>query len=89
MVPAALQVAWAGTMPAPDSARNTPVGNSSLGNGSPAFFERAIFMLSLVIDFGLGIGIAAVPHGTQQKITDKSVRSGNRDAMSVYSWMNF
>ncbi|WP_174430344.1 hypothetical protein [Burkholderia metallica] len=46
-------------------------------------------MLSLVIDFGLGIGIAAVPHGTQQKITDKSVRSGNRDAMSVYSWMNF
>ncbi|WP_233629372.1 hypothetical protein [Burkholderia cenocepacia] len=84
-----LQVAWAGTMPAPDSARNTPVGNSSLGNGSPAFFERAIVMLSLVIDFGFGIGIAATPTDARQKITDKSVRSGNRDAMSVYSWMNF
>ncbi|AQQ30181.1 hypothetical protein A8E97_30500 [Burkholderia cenocepacia] len=54
-------------------------------------------MLSLVIDFGFGIGIAATPTDARQKITDKSVRSGNRDAMSVgnrdamsvYSWMNF
>ncbi|HGO6068267.1 TPA: hypothetical protein ACK3Q6_000358 [Burkholderia cepacia] len=48
VVPAVLQVAWAGTIPAPDNARKTPVGNSNLGNGSPAFFERARFMLSLV-----------------------------------------
>ncbi|WP_185715328.1 hypothetical protein [Burkholderia cenocepacia] len=46
-------------------------------------------MLSLVIDFGFGIGIAATPTDARQKITDKSARSGNRDAMSVYSWMNF
>ncbi|MBR8208685.1 hypothetical protein KDW61_08440 [Burkholderia cenocepacia] len=46
-------------------------------------------MLSLVIDFGFGIGIAATPADARQKITDKSVRSGNRDATSVYSWMNF
>ncbi|MBR8410715.1 hypothetical protein [Burkholderia cenocepacia] len=46
-------------------------------------------MLSLVIDFGFGIGIAATPDDARRKITDKSVRPGNRDAMSVYSWMNF
>ncbi|MBR7980795.1 MULTISPECIES: hypothetical protein [Burkholderia cepacia complex] len=46
-------------------------------------------MLSLVIDFGFGIGIAATPGDARQKITDKSIRSGNRDAMSVDSWMNF
>ncbi|WP_175821926.1 MULTISPECIES: hypothetical protein [unclassified Burkholderia] len=45
-------------------------------------------MLSLFIDFGFGIGMAAAADGTQQKIADKSVRSGNRDALSVYSWMN-
>ncbi|HEF5180016.1 hypothetical protein [Burkholderia cenocepacia] len=65
------------------------MGNNSLGNGSLAFFERAVFMLSLVIDFGLGIGIATTLGDAQQKITDESVRSGNRGAMSVYSWMNF
>ncbi|WP_322087394.1 hypothetical protein [Burkholderia sp. BCC1999] len=65
------------------------MGNSSLGNGSPAFFERARFMLSLVFGFGFGIGIAAAPDGAQQKITDKSVRPGNRDATSVYSRMVF
>ncbi|RQV07921.1 hypothetical protein DF047_15630 [Burkholderia cenocepacia] len=46
-------------------------------------------MLSLVIDFGFGIGIAATPTDARQKITDKSVRPGNRDAMSAYSWMIF
>ncbi|WP_256979760.1 hypothetical protein [Burkholderia sp. AU16741] len=42
-------------------------------------------MLSLFIDFGFGIGIAAAANGTQQKIADKSVLPGNRDALSVYS----
>jgi hypothetical protein len=37
-------------------------------------------MLSLVIDFGLGIGIATTLGDAQQKITDESVRSGNRGA---------
>ncbi|WP_282508764.1 hypothetical protein [Burkholderia cepacia] len=46
-------------------------------------------MLSLVFGFGFGIGIAAAPDGAQQKITDKSVRPGNRDATSVYSRMGF
>ncbi|RQS19514.1 hypothetical protein DIE03_34660 [Burkholderia sp. Bp8992] len=63
------------------------MGNSSLGNGSPAFFERARFMLSLV--FGFDMGMAAAPNGAQQKIADKSVRPGSRDATSVYSRMNF
>ncbi|WP_321788149.1 hypothetical protein [Burkholderia pyrrocinia] len=44
-------------------------------------------MLSLVFDFG--IGIASTPDGTQQKITDKSVPAGGRNATSAYSWMNF
>jgi len=44
-------------------------------------------MLSLFIDFGFGIGMATAPHGAQQKIADKGVRPGIRDAMSVYSWM--
>ncbi|MCA8490831.1 hypothetical protein [Burkholderia arboris] len=61
------------------------MGNSSLGNGSPAFFERARFMLSLVFGFGFGIGIATATHGTQQKITDKSIRPGGRSATSVNS----
>ncbi|QVN21097.1 hypothetical protein JYG32_31690 [Burkholderia pyrrocinia] len=74
-------------MPAPDSARKTPVGSSSLGNGSPAFFERARFMLSLIFFFD--IGIAPTPNGMQQKIAVKSVPAGGRDATSVYSWMNF
>ncbi|WP_277625550.1 hypothetical protein [Burkholderia stabilis] len=43
-------------------------------------------MLSLVI--GFGIGIAAAPNGRQQKIADKSIHSGGRDATSVDSWMN-
>ncbi|NHV29712.1 hypothetical protein [Burkholderia sp. D-99] len=63
------------------------MGNSSLGNGSPAFFERARFMLSLVI--GFGIGISAAPGGQQQKIADKIIRPGGRNATSAYSWMNF
>ncbi|MET1477521.1 MULTISPECIES: hypothetical protein [Burkholderia] len=42
-------------------------------------------MLSLFIDFGFGIGIAAATAGTRQKIADKSVLPGNRDALSVYS----
>ncbi|WP_244137698.1 hypothetical protein [Burkholderia sp. BCC1644] len=46
-------------------------------------------MLSLVFGFGFDIGIAAVPDRAQQKITDKSVRPGSRDATSVYSWMDF
>ncbi|WP_230961855.1 hypothetical protein [Burkholderia anthina] len=62
-----------------------PVGSNSLGNGSLAFLERAGFMLSLFIDFGFGMGIAAALDGTQQKIADKSVLPGNRDALSVYS----
>ncbi|WP_244099523.1 hypothetical protein [Burkholderia pyrrocinia] len=80
-MPAVLQVAWAGTTPAPDSARKTPVGNSSLGNGSPVFFERARFMLSL----NIGFGIAAAPDGTQQKIANKGVHTGGRNATSAYS----
>ncbi|WJN74848.1 hypothetical protein OH687_31525 [Burkholderia anthina] len=32
-----------------------------------------------------GMGIAAALDGTQQKIADKSVLPGNRDALSVYS----
>ncbi|WP_236655047.1 hypothetical protein [Burkholderia pyrrocinia] len=86
MVPAVLQVAWAGTMPAPDNARKTPVGNRNLGIGSPAFFERARFMFPPVIGFGIGIAVA--PNNRRQKITDKSVRAGGRDATSAYSWMN-
>ncbi|WP_225723363.1 hypothetical protein [Burkholderia cepacia] len=82
VVPAVLQVAWAGTIPAPDNARKTPVGNSNLGNGSPAFFERARFMLSLVI----GIGITVESNGRQQKIADKSIHAACRDATSVNSW---
>ncbi|WP_175968531.1 hypothetical protein [Burkholderia sp. BCC0322] len=63
------------------------MGNSNLGNGSPVFFERARFMLSLAFHFG--IGIAPTPDGTQQKITDNSVPAGDRNATSTYSRMNF
>ncbi|WP_302556920.1 hypothetical protein [Burkholderia diffusa] len=42
-------------------------------------------MLSLII----GFGIASAPDGTQQKIADKSVRTGGRDATSAYSWISF
>jgi hypothetical protein len=34
------------------------------------------------------MGIATATHGTQQKITDKSIRPGGRRATSVYSRMN-
>ncbi|MFJ1208410.1 MULTISPECIES: hypothetical protein [Burkholderia cepacia complex] len=61
------------------------MGNSNLGNGSPAFFERARFMLFLVF----GFGIAPTPEGMQQKITDKSVPAGSRNATSAYSRTNF
>jgi len=44
-------------------------------------------MLSLVI--GFGIGISAAPGGQQQKIADKIIRPGGRNATSAYSWMNF
>ncbi|MGU8078385.1 hypothetical protein [Burkholderia pyrrocinia] len=83
MVPAVLQVAWAGTTPAPDSARKTPVGNISLGNGSPAFFERARFMLSLII----GFDIAAAPDVMQQKICGQK-RAYRRSQRDVGIFMN-
>jgi len=41
-------------------------------------------MLSLVI----GIGITVKSNGRQQKIADKNIRSGCRDATSVNSWTN-
>ncbi|HDR9483718.1 TPA: hypothetical protein QDC20_005346 [Burkholderia aenigmatica] len=65
------------------------MGNSSRGNGSPAFFERARSMLSLFFGFGFDIGIAAASDGAQQKVTEKSIRPGSHDATSVYSNANF
>ncbi|WP_226800331.1 hypothetical protein [Burkholderia sp. Z1] len=44
-------------------------------------------MLSLDFGFAFDIGIAVVPDGIQQRITDKSVPAGGRDATSVYSSM--
>ncbi|RQR21612.1 hypothetical protein DIE23_38095 [Burkholderia sp. Bp9143] len=69
-------------MPAPDKARKTPVGNRSLGNGSPLFFECAIFMRPL------GISMTAESDRRRRKIRNASVPSGGRGTTSVYSWMN-
>ncbi|WP_287758312.1 hypothetical protein, partial [Burkholderia sp.] len=52
------------------------------------FRTRKIHAFPRFFGFGFGMGIATATHGTQQKITDKSIRPGGRRATSVYSRMN-